>query len=244
MNEDLFGERQKAENGLVLSFLSVRRAIGLLGYFLPAALILWSLTYGAGFKSSMSAYFYTPMSDIFVGSLCATAVFLWSYEGFRPRGAEIISDKMTARIAALGALGVALAPKLPDEGPAMCSVLQCIFGVGPVAIVHYIGAALFFGALAVFCLILFVRGSVETEEKRASNRIYRICGWTILASMALMALAKWGPLGDLVADLHPIFWLETLATLAFATSWMVKGDALRGLVDLAAGGAETETHEI
>ena len=38
---DRLGARQRADNDLVLSFLRVRRAIGLLGFFLPAALILW-----------------------------------------------------------------------------------------------------------------------------------------------------------------------------------------------------------
>ena len=35
---------------------------------------------------------------------------------------------------------------------------------------------------------------------------------------------------DSLKGLRPVFWLETIATFAFATSWMVKGDAMQPLV--------------
>ncbi|MEO1960303.1 MAG: hypothetical protein ABGW82_04910, partial [Paracoccus sp. (in: a-proteobacteria)] len=100
---DKQGIIQKAENDLVLSFLAVRRAIGLLGFFLPVVLILWGLAAPAGLFRSISAAYYSPMREIFVGTLIAQAVFLWSYEGYRPRGSEIVSDKATARVAAVSA---------------------------------------------------------------------------------------------------------------------------------------------
>ena len=89
--------------------------------------------------------------------------------------------------------------------------------------------AAFFGALAVFCLVLFVRGSEGSTEKAASNRIYRVCGWTIVGSMAAIGLLMVAPdpLQARLVPLRPVFWLETLATVAFAVSWLVKGDALR-----------------
>ena len=91
-------------------------------------------------------------------------------------------------------------------------------------------AILFFGALAVYCLVLFTKGAVDGPEKAASNRIYRLCGWTIIASIGLIGVMFATGLDDRLAGLRPVFWLETIATFAFATSWMVKGDALRPLV--------------
>ncbi|NPB31586.1 hypothetical protein G7L58_23860, partial [Shigella sonnei] len=74
---DQQGAQQRADNDLVLSFLRVRRAIGLLGFFLPAALIVWGIVFGHGILPSISASYYSPMREIFVGTLCANAVFLW-----------------------------------------------------------------------------------------------------------------------------------------------------------------------
>ena len=71
-----------------------------------------------------------------------------------------------------------------------------------------------------------------TTEKAASNRIYRVCGWTIVGSMAAIGLLMVAPdpLQARLVPLRPVFWLETLATVAFAMSWLVKGDALRPVV--------------
>ena len=234
--ENLVHRAQKSDNDLVLSFLAVRRAIGILGFFLPAALILYSLVWGEGILQSMSAFYYSPMRDIFVGTLCAQAVFLWSYEGYRPLSGEILSDANTARAASLGALAIALSPTAPDPaGPAGgCTLAQCVLGDDLASKLHFAGAAIFFLALAVFCLVLFVRGSETTAEKRGSNRIYRLCGLLILLALAGIGAITWTPLGPAVEGWDAVFWLEVVATLAFATSWLVKGDALRPLVAMAA----------
>ncbi|MBU2956860.1 hypothetical protein Q4511_03910 [Paracoccus sp. 1_MG-2023] len=222
------GSSEKAHNDLVLSFLAVRRAIGALGYFLPVILLLSAAFMPGGLRTSISSYYYSSMREVFVGTMFAQAVFLWSYEGFRPRAGELITDRRMARLAAISAALVGLAP---TSGPAGdCTALQCILGPDLAAGVHFVAAALFFVALSVFCLVLFVRGDVNSPEKRASNRIYRICGWTILGCIgAIGAMAVTG-LDDALAVLRPVFWLESIACFAFATSWAVKGDSLRPLV--------------
>lgn len=229
------GISQKAHNDLVLSFLAVRRAIGSLGFFLPLALLAYGLIRGDLLPSISSAY-YSPMREVFVGTLIAQAVFLWSYEGFRPDAGDWVTDKGTARVAAVAIALVALAPTGPDEKPLeapvdpVCTLLQCVLGPGASSLVHLGAAAVFFGALAVYCLVLFTKGTVDGAEKDASNRIYRVCGWIIIASIGLIGLLFATGLDNRLDALHPVFWLETVATFAFATSWMVKGDALRPLV--------------
>jgi hypothetical protein len=234
---DNSGNSQKAHNDLVLSFLAVRRAIGALGFFLPLALLVYGLLAGK-LLTSISAAYYTPMREVFVGTLIAQAIFLWSYEGYRPDMGDLISDKGTSRVAAVAIALVALAPTDPAMkaeaavDPA-CTLLQCILGADLSSKVHLVAVGVFFGALAVYCLVLFVRGEVDGAEKLASNRIYRICGWTIIASIGLVGMLAVTGLDDRLAVLRPVFWLETIATFAFATSWMVKGDALRPLVRAA-----------
>lgn len=233
------GLSQKAHNDLVLSFLAVRRAIGVLGFFLPLALLAHGLILGQGIPPSISAAYYGPMREVLIGTLCAQAVFLWSYEGFRPNAGEIISDKITARLAAIGALLIAWAPTGPDGAapagfvfdPAQdCTLLQCRLGIVASEWIHTAAAALFFLSLAVYCLVLFPRGRVDSAEKRGSNRIYRLCGWLILICLAVIGLLFATGRADDLVGLRPIFWLETIATFAFATSWLVKGDALQPLV--------------
>lgn len=228
--QDDHGLTQKTHNDLVLSFLSVRRAIGGLGFFLPLALIAYGIAV-EDIPDSISLSYYSSMRDVFVGTLIAQAVFLWSYEGFRPEAGDVISDKGTARVAALCAALVALAPTTDAGLPAdPQTVLQYLLGVKAAGVLHILAAAGFFAALAVYCLVLFVKGEVDGPEKRASNIIYRICGWLIVVSISLAGLLLLTGIADRLADLNPVFWLETIASFAFATSWAVKGDAMRPLV--------------
>ena len=252
MSQVKSGPQQQADNELVLSFLSVRRAIGLLGYFLPLVLIVYGLWSPDGILGSISAYYYTPMREVFVGTLCAQAVFLWSYEGYRDPDPALITDRNIARLAAIGVLLVALMPTaeanaykaaeaapVTMDRPVDCTLAQCLLGDQTASMIHNLGAFLFFGALAVFCLVLFVKGGTETPEKRARQRIYRICGWIIIAAMALMAVVSLGGLTERLAHLRPIFWLEVAASFAFATSWLVKGDSLHPLVQMAVRAGST-----
>lgn len=251
-------EQQKRDNSLVVSFLAVRRCIGSLGYFLPVALIVYAILSGEGLRLSLSGYYFSPMREVFVGTLLAQAVFLWSYEGYREPD-RLITDRRVARIAAAAIALVALCPTFPSEAvskiatadaeaiaPAagtirQCLVnqsasvpahnlMQCLLGpkVGPV--LHLIAAGIFFAALAVYCLVLFVRGTVQTREEAAEHRIYRLCGWVILVSIALVGLLVWTGLDLRIQSLRPIFWLETAACFAFATSWTVKGRTMRPVV--------------
>ncbi|AGT07247.1 hypothetical protein [Paracoccus aminophilus] len=241
MSDHASGADQKAENDLVLSFLAVRRALGLLGYVLPAVLILYGLFDRQWALASISAYFYSPLRELFVGILCAQAVFLWNYEGYKPDAGEILSDKMVSRAASLGALIVAFAPMAPSAktappgGEAVAPVfeptlLQTFFDPVWVGRLHFLGALLFFGALATYCLVNFRRGGLDDPLKCAANRIYGLCGWVILACiLAIAALSLFG-FSESAARFRAVFWLEVVACVAFATSWAVKGQALQPLV--------------
>src|SRR5580704_563228 len=74
--------REKAPAPLIMSYLLMRVLIGVIAVLLPFALILANWIIGHGVQSSVSGYYYTPMRNIFVGSLCAIGVFLISYDGY------------------------------------------------------------------------------------------------------------------------------------------------------------------
>jgi amino acid transporter len=238
------GRQQEADNDLVQSFLSVRRALGFIGALLPLTLIWYGALWDRGLQPSISGFYHTSAGDLLVGAMVAIAVFLWAYVGYEKVPGEWPSDRLVSRAAALGAAGVALIPTTPAIGmPVRGDPLAYrLFGPDLSRWLHYGSAALFFLMLAVFCLILFRRtapGSRPEDlspDKKASNLIYAACGWVILGCIAaLLAFSAWhGRIEDaerlrLVDRWGVVFVLETLAVMAFSVSWAVKGRTLRPL---------------
>lgn len=246
MAEDL-GLREKSSNDLVVSFLAVRRSIGILGLFLPVSLIVYGLFSPDGILDSMSAYYYSPMREVFVGTLCALAVFLWTYEGYRPQPGEWLSDRVVARVASLGAAGIALLPTAPmpifdaeaapvvEDMPLTCTISQCVLGDLAASMIHFLSAAAFFGAMAVFLLFMFTKGGADSAGKRAANRIYRACGLVIVVALALIGVLQFTGLRESLGTLRPVFWLEVAASVAIAVGWMTKGDSMQPLQKALAG---------
>src|SRR5438477_12711319 len=102
--------RKKSDNSLVISYLTLRRAIGFIGLLLPVALGLGKLLFdGAGLETSISAYYYTSMRNVFVASLCAIGIFLGSYRGFDRR------DEVAGKAAFVLAVLVAMFPTTPKD---------------------------------------------------------------------------------------------------------------------------------
>jgi hypothetical protein len=207
---------------LVISYLDLRKAIGIIGTALPFVLAIGKVLLGSpGIQSSISAYYYTAMRDVFVGSLCAIAVFLFSYKGYDRR------DDRAGNIAGLAALGVALFPTTPSNFTPQTQLLGTL---------HLISAAVFFLTLAYFSLVLFKKTSPQqpmTIRKVWRNRIYTVCGSIILIALALSAIIGIVPaLANALGRFDPIFWLEAAAIVAFGISWMTKGEAILGEANL------------
>lgn len=195
-----------------MSVLGVRRAIGIIGIALPFVLALGAwLIDGVGLQSSISAYYYTVMRNVFVGSLCAQGVFLVSYRYRR-------QDAVVSTLAGILIIAVALLPTSPaDPTPEQATL----------GLVHLLCAGGFYLLLAYFCLVLFTRtgpGGVPTTRKLARNRVYRICGVGVLIGVAGAGLA--GLAGGQLDQWHAVFWFEALAGVAFGTAWLIKGETL------------------
>jgi hypothetical protein len=200
---------------LVLSYLGLRRCVGLIGMFLPFTLALGKLVVdGPGLEPSISDYYYTGMRDVLVGSLCAIAVFLFSYRYDRP-------DAVAGIVASLSALGAALFPTTPlTELPA---------ALDWVGIVHLLCASTFFLTLAYFCLVLFPRTRADrppTPRKRLRNVVYRACGGAMVVSIALIGVLVALPAQEWMIRVHAVFWLESVAIVAFGIAWFIKGETL------------------
>lgn len=203
-------------NSLVMSYLDLRKAIGIIGMSLPFVLAFGKIIIdGPGIQSSMSAYYYTIMGDVFVGSLCAIAVFLMSYRGYEPM------DSTAGKLASIFAIGTALFPTTPPTDATSAQMVIAIF--------HGIFAASLFLAFAFFCLVLFRKTNPNkppTSQKIKRNFVYTICGIGILICVAAAVLVNFLPEDSTILRWMPIFWLETLAILFFGLSWFVKGEAI------------------
>jgi hypothetical protein len=198
---------------LALSYLGIRRAIGVIGTSLPFVLLIgaWALD-GVGVQGSISDYYYTVMRNVFVGSMVANGVFFLSY-----RYAKV--DTAVATLIGVAAIGVALFPTTPVSPSA---------GEIAVGTVHFVSATVFFLALAGYSFFIFTKSDPSkpmTPEKRKRNVVYRVSGILIVVCLVLIALINLLPTGP-IDDLQPVFWLETVASVAFGVSWLVKGETL------------------
>jgi hypothetical protein len=201
---------------LVLSYLGLRKAVGMIGVALPFALAFGKLLLqGPGIQDSISGYYYTVMRNVFVGSLCAIGVFLMSCRGYDWK------DEFAANLACVFAIGVALFPTTPYVGATSREEF--------IGKLHLSFAALLFLTFAYFSLALFTKTAPDktpTRQKLQRNIVYRVCGYTVLACILLIAVVALTPVRYLVGRLTPVFWLESAAIVAFGVSWLPKGETI------------------
>ena len=109
---------------LAWSYLALRKAIGGLGTSLPFVLSLGAIiVFKTGMQASLSDYYYTGMRDVFVGTLCAIGVFLFSYEGYTGKDDN---DNLVGNFAGVFAIGVAL---FPTDLPSDAKTPQTMIGI-------------------------------------------------------------------------------------------------------------------
>jgi hypothetical protein len=220
---DPMKEQDTTNVSLVRSYLTLRKAIGIVGFALPIVLIIGKMLFqGPGIQDSVSGYYYTVMRDVLVGSLCAIGVFLWSYKGY-PRS----KDNLASNLAGASAIGVALFPTTPGSD---ATTLNEYIGEEYIGLLHVVFAATFFSILAFISIWLFTKHDPakgdRTPQKLQRDRVYRACGWTILVCIALIAAVWFLPSGSPIRQLHPVLWLEAAAIWAFGLSWFTKGEGI------------------
>lgn len=209
---------------LIISYLTLRKAVGILGMTLPFILALGFLFIGKSctFPPSISHFFYTGMGNYFVGILCAVSLFLFAYNGYSN------TDKWVSKCAGLFAALVALFPtNFNNYADIACSRISG--GENTLSnIIHYGSATLLFSCFAFFSLVLFTKTDKTGDinpEKKIRNSIYKACGWIIVFCIAGIAAYNFFPeLPRLLKTYKPVFVLETIALLAFGYSWLIKGE--------------------
>lgn len=213
----------------VISYYTMRRAIGILGITLPLILVAGSSLFG-GCKEvqfSISTYYHTNMRNIFVGYNCAVALFLFAYRGHDWR------DNLAGYLGCIFVMGVAFLPCGIGESVKPC-LIPAMAQNPMVGKLHNLSALLYFIILIVYALFLFPRTHIDRKtgeklfmgrQKRKRNVVYYICGGLMTVSLLLIIIYV-AILEDQYPDLvrlDPVFWLETVVLLAFGISWLTKG---------------------
>jgi hypothetical protein len=199
----------------------MRVLIGVIAVLLPFALILANWIIGHGVQSSVSGYYYTPMRNLFVGSLCAIGVFLVSYDGYD------LADRAITDVAGLCAICIACFPTTPAAPTAR----QALIGD-----LHLTFACTAFVLLSLMAFRFAKRqptppgltwwrrveyafgftGPGDSQALAWERVVYRVSGGMILTCVILIY-----PLSAAAA--HSLLVLETIMLAAFGLSWFVKG---------------------
>jgi hypothetical protein len=219
------------EESITISYLALRKAVGIIGLGVPTILALTGMIFlKGGIEPSISHFYYTSMGDFFVGSLCAIGVFLISYRGYKPQYDEKISDRTLGWITGAAAIAVALFPTDPlcvsDTGQAL---LAC--PVSNLAKIHFTSAAVFLFGLGVFSFFKFPRYYPDiglSTVKAGRVKYYRACGIAIFVSLVAIALLKLyvrQTQNDFPLP-NWMFWFESIAVVAFGISWLIKGESI------------------
>jgi hypothetical protein len=193
-----------------------RMAIGVLGMMLPPLVVFGNASWGL--QNSISAYYYTPGRDWFVGILWVIGVFLFFYQ-YRPKPGRAksrmphirsgLADACLGKLAGITAVLAALFPTYPPAGVSQPPIIGKT---------HGFAAFVLFAALSLFPLVLFSQGDRNV-------RLYKWCGWLMLLFLGLTGAFALAPeaVRQSLARWRPVLALEWLLIWTFGVSWFAKG---------------------
>lgn len=206
-------------NNIIISYLTMRKAIGFLALVFPFALIFGKMLGGVlPMEVSISAYYWTTAGDIFVSLLAVIGIFLISYKGYDLR------DKIITSIAGVSMLLVALFPCFGTDSP---NYIFMFLSPKATGIIHYAAAILTFSFMGVMSFFQFTKGNSGTEGKKKRNKVYKICGIVIGSTILIMLITILFPSFREATDTFRLFfWLESIVVWAFGISWLIKGETL------------------
>ena len=138
------------------------------------------------------------------------SLFLLSYHGYER------ADYIVSKLAGIFALGIAFFPTAPVNGEENL-----------ISTMHYTSTGVFFALLSYMSIILFTKSKGhKTAEKIKRNRVYRVCGIIMAASVLCVPLSSIPAINEKIGSLKPTLVFETLALTAFGIAWLIKGEFL------------------
>src|SRR5215471_12616530 len=226
------------------SYRVMRLVVGILGVALPLVFIIgeaFFLRGGVHVRGSISAYYHTPMQDVFVGGLCVIGFLLATYMA----GESRTWDFWASLIAGLSVLGVVFFPTsrsgLPASAPACgsvpeppgCSAVEQALGEHQTAVIHGACAIVLILFLAVMSFLFATSEVLSKQDRlaarsRAEPRVFRnpVLFWIhSLCALVILAAGAWAFSGAGIWELTPLYIGEVAAVWAFGVSWLIAGVA-------------------
>jgi hypothetical protein len=192
-----------------LSYTMLRQAVGIMGMALPFVLILGAwLFFHTCLRGSISAYYYTHMRDVLVGTLWVIGFFLLSYHG--PDGRNSIDD-WAGNLACIFAVGASLFPTDPPGSPTNPPGVSASFSAVGIIVLLILLTLGFF-------LCRFTRthpGHKLEGFKKSRNRVGKFRTWILVLCVLLMVIYRFVPADATIAQVHKLFSLLFFLTLAF-----------------------------
>jgi len=135
----------------IISYLTLRKAIGILGILLAPLCIIVILIVTGQVEQTMSAYYRTIMRDIMVAILTITGAFLLTYKGYD------LKDNIVSSISGSSIILVAIIPS-------SYSIL-----------IHGLAAVIFFLSIAYMSYFQFTQGKKNNKIYKISGIIIMFC---------------------------------------------------------------------
>ncbi len=212
---------------MVLSYLKVRLAIGVLTGILPLLMLLIHWIYQTDMQESVSAFYYVPEArNWFVATLFCVSIFLLCYQGYpdKPQVFALrhFSETTLHRIMGFAAFGVGMLPtKCSSQAKTICP--HPFTDADKItADLHLICAFILFTCMGLIALFYFPEfqsrtAFLDTNTKKRNATIYRICGGVIVFVGGFWAILK-------LLEVHSVdlFWVEFVCILAFSIAWIIK----------------------
>ncbi len=219
---------------ILYSYYRIRKIIGLLGLLLPILVF----AFHGELLSSISHYYYSKSAVFFIAILFAFGLFLISYKGYeKDNDTEILSDNLITNIGGIAALLIVLLPTtcIGSNSAELTNMCQSqnypLFGHDNaiIRIIHLLSAGVFLFIMGYMSIFRFTKGKL-TDEKKIKNIIYQICGIAVWISIGILAVES--ILQNFHFTEYDVFIFETVSVVAFGIAWLVKGEAIKDLIDL------------
>lgn len=234
--------RGSRDEAYTRSYRVIRLVVGFVGISLPLIFIFveaYLLKGGVHVRGSLSAYYHSPLQDVFVGGLCVIGVLLAAYMAGEWKTGDFWAS-LVGGVAVVGVVffptmraglpkGAPLCGSLPQ--PASCSFVEQQLGEHTTAVIHAVCAVVFIVSLAVMSF-LFAASEVQPKDGwstvpgrrwfKSQTRfiIYAACGLIILIA------GIWAFVGVGVWQLTPLYIGEVASVWAFGISWLLAGFSL------------------
>lgn len=205
---------------MAVSYLLLRRVIGWIGTLLPVVLVAGDAACSSGpLPNSISGYYYTPMRNILIGTLCVFGVFLLVYD------VGVFAHRWFTNMAGVGVLGVAFLPGSPAT-PTLTTSQEVIGNLHVV----FAGVAFVGFLLTTWCFSWADSdGPGAPAPSRGAVLFYRVTAGVMLFFELASGVANFLSL-SVQNSTFVLFISEALVIITFGVSWLVKGGAMQPLL--------------